>query len=98
VGVDVEVGCSTAYRTHRYDGYAVDLILYQGAIAPTQEPRPVGVADLRWVTHQELENYAFPPADQATTDLLFGPNRDACLSNPPHAKALQAHVQRPGIH
>jgi hypothetical protein len=35
------------------------------------------VADLRWVAPHELENYAFPPADQATTDLLLGINRDA---------------------
>ncbi len=95
VGVDVDVGGSTAHRTNRYDGYVVDLVLYQGAIAPTQKPRPVGVADLRWVTPQELENYAFPPADQATADLLFGPNRDARLANPLHAKTSRARVQRP---
>ncbi|MGO9666039.1 MAG: hypothetical protein ACLP66_22415 [Polyangia bacterium] len=30
---------------------------------------------------QELENYAFPFADQATTDLLLGINREARSSN-----------------
>jgi 8-oxo-dGTP diphosphatase len=97
VGVDVDVGASTAHRVHRYDGYVVDLVLYRATIAPTQEPRPVGVADLRWVAPEELENYAFPPADQATADLLFGINRDAGLSNPPHAKTLRGHVERPVI-
>lgn len=98
LGVDVDVGRSTAHRTHRYDGYAVDLVLYRTTIRPTKEPRPIGIADLRWVTPQELENYAFPPADQATTDLLFGPDRDACLSNARHAKILQVRGQRPVIH
>ncbi len=98
LGVDMDVGCSTAHRTHRYDGYAVDLVLYRTTIRPTKEPRPIGVADLRWVTPQELENYAFPPADQATTDLLFGPNRDACLCRPGHQETSLPHVQRPLSH
>jgi len=76
-GVDVEVGAAVAHRTHDYDGYVVDLVLYRATTAPTQKPRPVRVADLRWVAPHELENYAFPPADQATTDLLLGINRDA---------------------
>jgi len=46
----------------------------------------------------ELENYAFPPADQATTDLLFGPNRDACLCRPGHQETSLPHVQRPLSH
>ncbi len=50
VGVDVDVGGCTAHRTHRYDGYVVDLVLYRAAIAPAQEPRPLRVANLRWVT------------------------------------------------
>ena len=98
VGVDVDVGGSTAHRTHRYDGYVVELVLYRAAIAPVQEPRPVGVADLRWGTPQELESYAFPPADQATANLLFGINRDASLSKPRHPKDSLAQVQRPLIH
>jgi 8-oxo-dGTP diphosphatase len=97
VGVDVDVGLSTAHRTHRYDGYVVDLVLYRATIAATQEPRPVGVADLRWVAPLELENYAFPPADQATADLLFGTNRAACLSNPMQTQDLRAQVQKPAV-
>jgi 8-oxo-dGTP diphosphatase len=76
-GVDVEVGATVAHRTHGYDGYVVDIVLYRATTAPTQKPRPVRVADLRWVAPHELENYAFPPADQAATDLLLGINRDA---------------------
>ncbi len=97
VGVDIDVGGSTAHRTHRYDGYVVDLVLYRATIAPNQRPRPVGVADLRWVAPQELENFAFPPADQATADLLFGMKRDASLSKPPQTKSVRAQVQKPAV-
>jgi 8-oxo-dGTP diphosphatase len=98
VGVDVDVGCTTAHRTHRYDGYVVDLFLYRASIAPSQEPRAVRVADVRWVAAQELENYAFPPADQATTDLLLGINRDTCLLRPVHVRGARPQVQQPETH
>jgi len=79
VGIVVDVAGSVAHRNHRYDTYVVEMVLYRASFAPTQEPRAVQVADMRWVAPQELENYAFPPADQATTDLLFGINRnDPC--------------------
>ncbi|HJX66180.1 MAG TPA: (deoxy)nucleoside triphosphate pyrophosphohydrolase [Polyangia bacterium] len=98
VGVDVSVGGSTAHRTHRYDGYVVELVLYRASIAPSQEPRPIRVADVRWVAAQELENYAFPPADQATTDLLLGINRDTCLFRPANVKAVRTQAPQPEIH
>jgi 8-oxo-dGTP diphosphatase len=98
VGVDVNVGGSTAHRTHRYDGYVVELVLYRASIAASQEPHPIRVADVRWVAPQELENYAFPPADQATTDLLLGINRDTCLFMPGHARTLRPQVLQPETH
>ena len=72
VGVDVEVGACIARRTHDYDGYSVDLTLYQATIDPAADPQPVRVADCRWVKSAEFENYRFPAADQATMDLLLG--------------------------
>jgi len=72
VGVDVAVKRWRANRTHHYAGYSVDLVLYEASILLDQEPRVVRAADFRWVTAQELDQYPFPPADQATTDLLFG--------------------------
>jgi 8-oxo-dGTP diphosphatase len=72
VAIDVEVGAAAASRTHSYQGYHVDLVVYRATIPSSQEPHPVRIADLRWVKPQELENYAFPSADQCTTDLLFG--------------------------
>jgi len=98
VGVDVNVGGSTAHRTHRYDGYVVELVLYRASIAPSQEPHPVRVADVRWVASQELENYAFPPADQATTDLLLGINRDTCMFRPANVRAAREQTLQSETH
>jgi len=98
VGVEVAVGQSTAHRTHHYEGYVVDLILYRASITPSQEPHALRVADVRWVAAQELENYAFPPADQATTDLLLGIHRDSCLFNPGHTRPMYVPAQQPGTH
>ena len=75
VGVDVTVGVCIGRRTHDYDGYSVDLALYQATIQGEAEPRAVRVADCRWVTSGEFENDRFPAADQATMDLLLGIKR-----------------------
>ena len=72
LGTEVEVKTRMAHRVHHYDGYSVDLNLYQAAIAQGQEPQPLRVAEVRWVPSNEFENYPFPAADQATTDLLLG--------------------------
>ena len=72
VGVEIEGGACIGRRTHDYDGYSVDLALYQAAIQGVGEPRAVRVADCRWVTSSEFESYRFPAADQATMDLLLG--------------------------
>jgi 8-oxo-dGTP diphosphatase len=72
VGVDAEVGICIGRRTHDYDGYSVDLSLYQARIHESADPQPVRVADCRWVRSADFENYRFPAADQATMDLLLG--------------------------
>jgi 8-oxo-dGTP diphosphatase len=72
VGVEVVVGACIARRNHTYDGYSVDLSLYQASIVGDVEPTLVRVADCRWVKSAEFENYRFPAADQATMDLLLG--------------------------
>lgn len=75
LGVDVDVRTPMARRTHRYDGYSVELTLYEAAIAAGQEPSAVRVAEIRWVASAEFEHYRFPAADQATMDLLLGIRR-----------------------
>jgi 8-oxo-dGTP diphosphatase len=72
VAVEVTVGACIARRTHDYLGYSVDLALFQASIVGDAEPRPVRVADCRWVASDEFDKYAFPAADQATMDLLLG--------------------------
>ena len=39
LGTEVEVKARMAHRVHHYQGYSVDLNLYQTAIQPGQEPR-----------------------------------------------------------
>ena len=78
---------------HRSDGCVVDLVLYRATIPLTKQPRPFRVAELRWVAPQELENYAFPPADQATTNLLLNINRDAHLAGETPAQVEDAQGQ-----
>ena len=75
VGVEVTVGANIGRRTHDYEGYSVDLALYQAEIVGAAEPTTVRVADCRWVASSEFENYRFPAADQATMDLLLGIKR-----------------------
>ena len=72
VGVEVTVGACIGRRTHDYDGYSVDLALYQAQFQGDAEPSAVRVADCRWVASSEFEKYRFPAADQATMDLLLG--------------------------
>ena len=72
VDVDVEVGACIARRVHEYDGYSVDLALFQTSIIGPADPKPVRVSDCRWVKSAEFESYRFPAADQATMDLLLG--------------------------
>jgi 8-oxo-dGTP diphosphatase len=72
LGTEVEVKGQIAHRVHHYQGYSVDLNLFQAIILPGQEPQAIRVAEVRWVPSNEFEKYPFPAADQATTDLLLG--------------------------
>ena len=72
LGTEVEVKARMAHRIHHYQGYSVDLNLYQAAIQVGQEPQVLRVAAVLWVPSNEFEKYPFPAADQATTDLLLG--------------------------
>lgn len=72
LGAELDVKDRMAHRIHHYQGYSVDLNLYQAVIKPGQEPKAVRVAEIRWVPSNEFERYPFPAADQATTDVLLG--------------------------
>lgn len=72
LGTEADIKARMAHRVHHYQGYSVDLNLYQASIHEGQEPQPLRVAEVRWVPSTEFEKYPFPAADQATTDLLLG--------------------------
>lgn len=75
LGVDVVVKARMARRHHEYEGYSVELSLYEAALQPGAVLSAVRVADFRWVASNEFDQYPFPAADQATTDQLLGVER-----------------------
>jgi mutator protein MutT len=76
LGIDVRISRLKARRTQEYVGYSVETALYEASMLSGQAPRPLTVADFRWVAAAELQQYPFVPSDQATIDLLLGINRD----------------------
>jgi 8-oxo-dGTP diphosphatase len=82
IGVEILVGRLRARRTHFYVGYSLERVLHDAQILPNQEPRPLRVADIRWVASQDLESYPFPPADQATMDSILGSVQGDCSAQP----------------
>jgi 8-oxo-dGTP diphosphatase len=75
LGIDVVVKERMARRHHEYEGYSVELSLYEATLEPGADLAPVRVADFKWVASDEFDQYPFPAADQATTDQLLGVER-----------------------
>lgn len=69
LGVEVQVGHRVLQVSHAYAGYTLDMVVYRCGVI--DEPRPVRVADVRWVRPEEFGNYRFPGADQQTVDALL---------------------------
>ena len=86
LGIGVAVDRLKAYRTYWYVGYSVEVSLYESSIHPGYVPRPLQVADFRWVTAEELAAYPFVPVEQPSTDLLMGMGRGR-PSSPQHGQA-----------
>ena len=59
LGVDLEVG--ELLWTSRAG--PLELRFHRCDWAPWSRPRPLGVAQFRWVRMEDLPSYAFPPAD-----------------------------------
>lgn len=72
LGVAVQVGPRVLQVSHAYDGYTLDMVVYRCTVLG--EPRPLRVADARWVRPEDFGTYRFPGADQQTVDALL---RDA---------------------
>lgn len=62
VGVQTEVGAELHRIVHAYPDRDVRLYFFEARIV-SGTPQKLEVADLRWVTLEELMNYKFPEAD-----------------------------------
>ncbi len=71
ISVEVRVGPLIGRRAHDYGDYEVELSIYEAQIVSGQVC-PGNVADVAWVPRDELNDYAFPPADREAMDLLLG--------------------------
>lgn len=67
LGAVLDVGKPVAFRRHDYEGYSVELVLYEAALQ-TEGLEPKRVKEYRWVPADEFSQYPFPPADRQTLD------------------------------
>ena len=84
LGAEIQVDKPVAFRQHEYEGYAVELVLYEATLT-TEELEPKRVKEYRWVAADEFSQYPFPPADTASMDdfqLFVGAGK---LKKPPMA-------------
>lgn len=71
LGATITVGQHLATSVHDYDGYSVTLVVYR-AMLESDAVQPLRINAFKWVTSEDFEHYAFPPADQTTMDKLLG--------------------------
>jgi mutator protein MutT len=69
LGIEIEVGALLDDFTHSYPERPVRLRFYRVRLL-SGTPRPLGCADLKWVTREELPHHQFPPADARLIDRL----------------------------
>jgi len=70
--IDVEVLEASVRVTHEYEAYVIDFHVYRCAlVTPEEQIKLIGVHAYRFVKPQELDEYEFPGADQATLDALL---------------------------
>lgn len=67
LGAVIEVGKPVAFRRHDYEGYSVELVLYEGTLN-SEALEPKRVKEIRWVEADKFSEYPFPPADRQTLD------------------------------
>jgi mutator protein MutT len=69
LGIDVEVVTHLGNVDHTYSHFSVTLHTYICRHLDG-EPQPLEVADVRWIHPDEIDNYAFPVANQKIFPLL----------------------------
>lgn len=71
IGVETEIGAEIHRVVHAYPDRDVRLYFFEARIL-SGEPRKIEVADLRWISVEDLMSYQFPEADRALLDQLRG--------------------------
>jgi 8-oxo-dGTP diphosphatase len=71
LGIEAKIGAEIHRIVHAYPDRDVKLHFYEAGIL-SGEPRKLEVADLRWVTLDELMDYQFPEADIPLLNQLRG--------------------------
>lgn len=69
LGAEVIIGSPVAFRQHEYEGYSVELVLYEAELASdASQLEKLKVHDFRWVPADEFAQYPFPAADTHALD------------------------------
>lgn len=71
LGIDITDPVLFRVIRHAYPEKTVELHFFRCALV-SGLPRPLGCADLRWVTPEELPQFPLPPADQSLVEALCG--------------------------
>jgi A/G-specific adenine glycosylase len=71
--IDVDVGRQVAVVGHAYTHFRVTVYAFECRYCSTEDPKPIGVRDWRWVTLANLDQYAFPVVDQRIIAVLRNP-------------------------
>lgn len=71
LGIETEIGAEIHSIVHAYPDRDVRLFFFEARII-SGDPQKLEVADLRWVTLDELMNYQFPEADLPLLKQLRG--------------------------
>ena len=69
LGLETEIGAEIHHIVHAYPDRDVRLFFYEVRIL-SGEPQKIEVADLRWVTLDEIGEYQFPDADRPLLEQL----------------------------
>ena len=69
LGITLEVGEVFMEVEHHYPDLTVHLTLFQASI-PSGEPKKLEHNDIRWITVDEIDHYAFCPADEEILERL----------------------------
>jgi A/G-specific adenine glycosylase len=64
LGIEVDVGQQLTVVRHAYTHFRVTVYAFECRYRSTTEPQTLGVHDWRWVTLDELEEYALPVVDR----------------------------------